>query len=72
MKSQVGHRLGPRPQFLGAPHQIHQDPIGVVKRPSGGGGAFSNVQTNGRNIVNMAPPGPGVSTRGKLQLLNRI
>jgi len=63
---QVGHRLGPQPHFLRAA-QGHQAPArvfrGVEKRPSVG---FSggNVQTNGRNIVNMTPPGPGVSTRG--------
>ena len=70
LKEQVGHRLGPQPQFLQAP-QVHQVPIGVAKRP---GGALSggNVQTNGRNIVNMAPPGPGVSTRGKLHLLSTL
>ena len=57
-------------QFLRAP-QVHQAPIGVAKRP---GGAFSggNVQTNGKNIVNMAPPGPGVSTRGKLHVLSTL
>ena len=67
LKAQVGHRLGPQPQFLRAA-QVHQAPIDVAKRP---GGAFTggNVQTNGRNIVNMAPPGPGVSTRGKLRLI---
>ena len=66
----MGHRLGPQPHFLRAA-QGHQAPArvfrGVEKRPSVG---FSggNVQTNGRNIVNMTPPGPGVSTRGKLQI----
>ena len=70
LKAQVGHRLGPQPHFLRAA-QGHQAPArvfrGVEKRPSVG---FSggNVQTNGRNIVNMTPPGPGVSTRGKLQI----
>ena len=40
-----------------------------VEKMTGGGVSGGNVQTNGRNIVNMTPPGPGVSTRGKLQLV---
>ena len=64
----MGHRLGPKPNFLRAP-QVQQVPVGafrgVEKRPVGGSSG-GNVQTNGRNIVNMTPPGPGVSTRGML------
>ena len=70
LKAQVGHRLGPQPHFLRAA-QGHQAPArvfrGVEKRP-GVGFSGGNVQTNGRNIVNMTPPGPGVSTRGELQI----
>ena len=68
LQFQVGHRFGPGPQFLrGSPMRLRVSHS--VEKRTGGGLSGGNVQTNGRNIVNMTPPGPGVSTRGKLQLV---